>query len=346
MTKKLQVFVSSTYKDLIAERQAAVEAILTAAHIPAGMELFTAGDESQLETIYRWIDESDIFMLILGGRYGSIEKKSGKSYIQLEYEHAIEKGKATFAVVMNDDALKAKVKIDGQDVLELENQDKFKAFKNTVLSKMCLFFNDHKDIQLAFHRTISRLVREREFSGWVSGASLPDTNAQAAEIVRLSRENAELRAKLDAAEKRPALELNWGGLSYDELCGAMQKVVLQTSSKASYNLLQLFYLFKDDFSIGVTDQPDETFDISNMGLTNMEKLSRQQRFLFFDVGAALVKFDLVEREKFARSYQFQRIKTSSKGNTFLTRLVVNDYDPQVSKDKILASINTNNSGSS
>lgn len=49
--KRLQVFVSSTYRDLIFERQAAVEAILTAGHIPAGMELFTSGDESQMEVI-------------------------------------------------------------------------------------------------------------------------------------------------------------------------------------------------------------------------------------------------------------------------------------------------------
>ena len=55
MDKKLQVFVSSTYTDLILERQAAVEAILTAGHIPAGMELFAAGDESQMEVIQRWI---------------------------------------------------------------------------------------------------------------------------------------------------------------------------------------------------------------------------------------------------------------------------------------------------
>ena len=38
MNKKLQVFVSSTYIDLIEERQAAVEAILA-----ADMELFKAG---------------------------------------------------------------------------------------------------------------------------------------------------------------------------------------------------------------------------------------------------------------------------------------------------------------
>jgi hypothetical protein len=69
MKKKLQVFISSTYTDLQDERQAAVEAILRAGHIPAGMELFAAGDTSQMEVIRRWIDDSDVFLLILGGRY-------------------------------------------------------------------------------------------------------------------------------------------------------------------------------------------------------------------------------------------------------------------------------------
>lgn len=67
--KKLQVFVSSTYTDLIQERQAAVQAILSAGHIPARMELFSAGDESQMTVIKRWIDESDVYLLILGSRY-------------------------------------------------------------------------------------------------------------------------------------------------------------------------------------------------------------------------------------------------------------------------------------
>ena len=66
LRKRFQVFVSSTYSDLIEERQAAVEAILVAGHIPAGMELFTSGDESQMEVIKQWIDESDVYLLILG----------------------------------------------------------------------------------------------------------------------------------------------------------------------------------------------------------------------------------------------------------------------------------------
>lgn len=54
MDKTLQVFISSTYSELKEERQAAVQAILKAGHIPAGMELSTAGDRSQMETIKRW----------------------------------------------------------------------------------------------------------------------------------------------------------------------------------------------------------------------------------------------------------------------------------------------------
>jgi Domain of unknown function (DUF4062) len=107
--KKLQIFVSSTYSDLKEEPQAAVEAILTAGHIPAGMELFAAGDESQMDTIKRRINDSDVYLLILGGRYGSIEPISKKSYIQLEYEYAVERAKPLFAVVIDDAPLRIKL---------------------------------------------------------------------------------------------------------------------------------------------------------------------------------------------------------------------------------------------
>lgn len=46
MNRKFQVFISSTFTDLIEERQAAVSAILTAGHIPAGMELFKPETEA------------------------------------------------------------------------------------------------------------------------------------------------------------------------------------------------------------------------------------------------------------------------------------------------------------
>src|SRR5208283_2512365 len=148
--RKLQIFISSTFSDLIRERQTAVAAILENGHIPAGMELFAAGDEEQMNVIKRWIDQSDIFLLLLGKRYGSIEPKTGKSYIQLEYEYAIGKKIPFFALVMNDAFVNAKVK-NGEkleDLIEQVNPANYSAFYKLVTSKMCSFADDHKDIKL------------------------------------------------------------------------------------------------------------------------------------------------------------------------------------------------------
>src|SRR4051794_5954612 len=139
MAAKLQIFVSSTFTDLLPERQAAVEAILKAGHIPAGMELFTAGNRSQWEVIQRWIADSDIYMLILGGRYGSIEPTSETSYTELEYDLAVASGKPYFAVVITDDELESRVEKHGAKISEQDHPDKLAAFRSKVLAKISSF---------------------------------------------------------------------------------------------------------------------------------------------------------------------------------------------------------------
>jgi hypothetical protein len=47
MHVKYQVFISSTFKDLEEERRTVIEQVLNLGHIPVGMELFQAGDETQ-----------------------------------------------------------------------------------------------------------------------------------------------------------------------------------------------------------------------------------------------------------------------------------------------------------
>ena len=91
--KKYSVFVSSTYKDLREARQRVMFALLEMNCIPAGMELFPAADESQWKIIQRVIDECDYYILILGGRYGSIAPNSGgMSYTEMEYRYALGRG--------------------------------------------------------------------------------------------------------------------------------------------------------------------------------------------------------------------------------------------------------------
>ncbi|GAB4035034.1 DUF4062 domain-containing protein [Spirosoma jeollabukense] len=88
MEKKYQVFVSSTYKDLLEERREVMQALLELDCIPVGMELFPAADDDQWTLIKRLIDDCDYYILIVGGRYGSLSIE-GISYTQMEYEYAL-----------------------------------------------------------------------------------------------------------------------------------------------------------------------------------------------------------------------------------------------------------------
>lgn len=168
INRKLQIFISSTFEDLKDERQAAVEAVLKAGHIPAGMELFKASDRSQMETIKKWINQSDIYMLILGGRYGSIEPESGKSYTHVEYEYAISRNIPFFAVVLKNEYLEKKAKKDA-NAIESVKDEKYIDFKKIVLNKMVKEIVDLKDIQLAVHESLRVFEDEYTFSGWVPG---------------------------------------------------------------------------------------------------------------------------------------------------------------------------------
>ena len=73
MQKKYQVFISSTFSDLIDERQDALKSVLDMGHIPSGMEAFPAVDLEQFEYIKKIIDECDYYILIVGARYGSVD---------------------------------------------------------------------------------------------------------------------------------------------------------------------------------------------------------------------------------------------------------------------------------
>lgn len=212
LRKRLQVFVSSTYSDLLTERQAAVEAILTAGHIPAGMELFTAGDESQMDVIKQWIDESDVYLLILGGRYGSIEKTSGKSYVHLEYDYAVAKAKPLFSCVITDDAIESHVKMHGTSSIETDNPGLLKQFRADVLTRMVRFWKDSKDIKIAISETLSHFARRDDLTGWVRPTEEANMPALADEIARLSKENAQLRDQVASQQTEPTMH----GLTFSE----------------------------------------------------------------------------------------------------------------------------------
>jgi len=90
MDKRYQVFLSSTYADLREERSKVLQALREMDCIPAGMELFPAADEEQWQFIKKIIDDCDYYILIIGGRYGSLTP-DGVSYTEREYDYACER---------------------------------------------------------------------------------------------------------------------------------------------------------------------------------------------------------------------------------------------------------------
>ena len=308
MRKKLQVFISSTYRDLVEERQAAVEAILNAGHIPAGMELFKAGNESQLETVKRWIDESDVYLLILGGRYGTMETSSGRSYTQVEYEYALDKDIPVFALVINEEALQEKVRKNGTDVIELEHQTAYKAFREQVLGKICRFYDDLKDIKLSVHETLADFQNRFQFTGWVSGKDIPDVEKLLLENIKLIKENEELKGKINKQKVQIESSVLINGLPYEEIKQTLANIMItfpvelsKDGMKVVLSVLDIFVMSDNYFATGVS---------------NATGASKVSVFLFSSVAPKLLMYNLVERVK-VTGVQWQRIHTSKDGLKFL-----------------------------
>lgn len=74
--RKYQIFISSTYTDLIDERRLIIDALLKIDFIPAGMEMFVASNTEQFKVITKVIDLCDYYLLIIGKRYGTINEES------------------------------------------------------------------------------------------------------------------------------------------------------------------------------------------------------------------------------------------------------------------------------
>lgn len=314
MNKKLQVFVSSTYTDLKEERQAAVEAILDAGHIPAGMELFKAGNESQLKTIYKWINESDVYMLILGGRYGTIEEKSGLSYTELEYKYALSKNIPVFAVVLSDSFLTNKVNSLGlSNVIEQKSPDKYQDFKAYVMSKIIREVNDCKDIIIQVHATLNEFIHDYDLIGWVRNTNENDTTQLIKENNTLLKENTLLNKQIQKLQEQLKTKSNeqFGNYTFDELTEIFQnkKFIISgqfTESKkdSTINALKFFIIY---------------FDALVTGVTNLHDSSDYESHIFYHIAPYYVSFDFMERVKLPNTTA-QRIHTTKLGSAFYAML--------------------------
>ncbi len=129
---KKNVFISSTYVDLKDYREEVWKLLENYDVNVLGMEKFGARKETPLETCLNEVERADIYIGIIATRFGSLEPESNKSYIQLEYEKALEQKKEILIYLVDDEA-QIKVKaIDFEQHKKLENFKQLLKEKHTV----------------------------------------------------------------------------------------------------------------------------------------------------------------------------------------------------------------------
>lgn len=187
MDKRYQVFVSSTYKDLIDERRAVINEIMNLECIPSGMELFPATDEEQFEFIKRIIDDCDYYVLILGGRYGSLAK-DGISYTEKEYLYALSKGIHVLAFVQEESAIQPNNTETEYDLIK-----KLESFKKRVMDgRVVRRWANQIDLTTGVIQSLTHEMRAYPAIGWVRANKVASEDVLQ-DLARLQKEVEELR---------------------------------------------------------------------------------------------------------------------------------------------------------
>ncbi|MDP9906069.1 DUF4062 domain-containing protein [Arthrobacter bambusae] len=185
MDRRYQVFISSTYMDLVEERREVIQALLEMDCVPAGMEMFPAANDDQWTLIQQVIDESDYYVVIVGGRYGSMAP-DGISYTEKEYDYAVSTGKPVLGFVHANPGQLPLNKSQPAAQAELD------AFTAKVKSRLVKSYGSPAELGSAVSRSLIMTMKKNPAEGWVRGQFAMTPEVQA--------EMAELRAKLSQME--------------------------------------------------------------------------------------------------------------------------------------------------
>lgn len=208
--KRYQVFVSSTYADLKDERQKVIQTLMEMDCIPAGMELFPASDEEQFEFIKRIIDDCDYYLLIIGGRYGSIAPE-GISYTEKEYDYAVSKGIKVIALIHGKPEEIPVSKSESLPELRAQLSD----FRTKAMTgRLVKFWQTAEELPGQVSLSLQKTIKTYPAIGWIR-ADKASSEDLLADINNLRKENAKLRELLAQAtpEHKPLTGL--AGLEED-----------------------------------------------------------------------------------------------------------------------------------
>ena len=103
MSASFTIFVCSTFDDLVEEREGVLDAIRRVQQRHNAMEFFGARPGRPIDICLDEVRKSDLLVVIVGLKYGSLPPGMGISYSQAEYQEGARLEKPCLVYVRNDD---------------------------------------------------------------------------------------------------------------------------------------------------------------------------------------------------------------------------------------------------
>lgn len=198
MDKRYQVFVSSTFTDLKDERSNVIQTLMEMDCIPAGMELFPAIDEEQWEFIKKIIDDCDYYLLIIGGRYGSVAE-DGLSYTEKEFDYAVSKG---IKIVVLTHENRSELPVAKSEVTE-ELRNKLESFiEKASTGRLRKTWSTAKDLPGLVALSMTKTIKTYPAVGWVKADKM-SSEVALLELNDLRKRNDELEKTISELKEKP-----------------------------------------------------------------------------------------------------------------------------------------------
>jgi hypothetical protein len=281
MSKKIyQVFVSSTYTDLKDERWSIIDSLLSFDCIPAAMEFFSASDDGQFEYIKRIMDISDYYLLILGGRYGTLAP-DGVSYTEKEYQYAKDIGLEILVLIIQDPS---KLPPDLNETKQKQIK-KYKLFRKEVSkNRIVTFWDSPSELPKYALQALHKAFRDKPTVGWIRGdqvASDEYIKAREIQTEEKIRKLLEAASSIDDIDDLIELAHNYRYNSSDSVVGILKKAYLTETNRklASLTNSRIEIEKNDGYYHWLTNQ---TYIARNKKCT-MYALSRMKEQYFFNV---------------------------------------------------------------
>lgn len=172
------------------------------------MELFPAADEEQFEFIKRVIDDCDYYLLIVGGRYGSLTAQ-GISYTEQEYDYALSRGLKVVALIHE----KPDQIPFGKSEQDPELRNLLQKFRDRVATdRLVRFWTSADQLPGIVALSLSKTIKMFPAIGWVR-ADRASSEELLSEINDLRKQNSQLQSALaNLPKSKPAPVPDLAGL--------------------------------------------------------------------------------------------------------------------------------------